>query len=187
MLLLIGAAALLPLLIASGASALPEYATRTGESCSACHVSPSGGGPRTLRGLLWSARGRPDRVPQLANVLIAPGVRDGLELYDAACAACHGAQGEGLYAMGLVGTGISARSVRSFIERGIPRGGMPGFAGQLTPEQIDLLSAYVAELADGTSPPPPERFPLPAPRLRCNPALPADDCPATRPDGAGGN
>ncbi len=36
--------------------ALPEYAARTGESCATCHVSPGGGGPRTLRGLLWAAR-----------------------------------------------------------------------------------------------------------------------------------
>src|SRR3990170_4668320 len=35
--------------------ALPEYATRTGEPCAACHVSAGGGGPRTLRGLLWAA------------------------------------------------------------------------------------------------------------------------------------
>ncbi|MEK6256855.1 MAG: hypothetical protein N2C13_06005, partial [Chloroflexota bacterium] len=35
------------------AHALPEFADRTGEPCSTCHVSPGGGGPRTLRGLLW--------------------------------------------------------------------------------------------------------------------------------------
>jgi hypothetical protein len=47
------------------AHALPEYATRTGQQCSTCHVNPAGGGPRTLRGLLWLAQGRPDQVPPL--------------------------------------------------------------------------------------------------------------------------
>src|SRR5512140_3352364 len=41
--------------------ALPEYANRTGEPCATCHVSPGGGGPRTLRGLLWASRGKPDK------------------------------------------------------------------------------------------------------------------------------
>ena len=68
----------------------PEYATLTGEGCATCHVSPGGGGPRTLRGLLWAVRGKPAKVPTLPGVLIAPNVTDGAELYDIACAACHG-------------------------------------------------------------------------------------------------
>ena len=51
--------------------ALPEYAKRTGESCATCHVNPGGGGPRTLRGALWAARGKPDQVPSLPGVLLA--------------------------------------------------------------------------------------------------------------------
>ncbi|MBI4631470.1 MAG: cytochrome c [Chloroflexi bacterium] len=94
-----------------------------------CHVSPGGGGPRTLRGLLWGARGKPDKVPTLPGVLIAPYVNDGAELYDIACAACHGKKAEGLFAIGLVGIDISKVSVRSFIERGITRSGMPSFQG----------------------------------------------------------
>ncbi len=40
------------------ARAYPEYATRYNiMSCTACHVSPSGGGPRTLNGKLFSAHG----------------------------------------------------------------------------------------------------------------------------------
>ena len=70
--------------------ALPEYALRTGESCATCHVSPGGGGPRTLRGLLWAARGKPDKVPDLPNLLLAPGVSNGDELYEIGCSACHG-------------------------------------------------------------------------------------------------
>ena len=32
--------------------AYPEYTDRTGDQCTACHVNPAGGGPRTLRGLI---------------------------------------------------------------------------------------------------------------------------------------
>src|SRR5574341_2466292 len=75
--------------------ALPEYASRTSQPCATCHVSPGCGGPRTMRGLLWIADGRPDEVRAFANVLLAPGVNDPQVLYDAACAACHGSRGEG--------------------------------------------------------------------------------------------
>ena len=79
--------------LSNPAHALPEYAKRTGESCATCHVNPGGGGPRTLRGLLWAAKGRPDQVPSLPNVLLAPGVTDGAELYEIACASCRGLYG----------------------------------------------------------------------------------------------
>jgi mono/diheme cytochrome c family protein len=82
------------------AHALPEYATRTGESCATCHVNPAGGGPRTMRGTLWIAAGRPDQVPPLpgspdqGSATAAPA--DDHALYEKlACAGCHGAEGEG--------------------------------------------------------------------------------------------
>lgn len=82
------------------AHALPEYVTRTGESCATCHVNPAGGGPRTMRGTLWIAAGRPDTVPPLpgssepSNAGTAPS--DDQALYAKfACAGCHGAAGEG--------------------------------------------------------------------------------------------
>ena len=74
------------------AHALPEFTERTSEPCAACHVNPGGGGPRTLRGLLWAARGRPDDIPPLPGKLISPDITDGLELYDIACAGCHGSR-----------------------------------------------------------------------------------------------
>ena len=88
--------------------ALPEYATRTGEPCGACHVNPGGGGPRTMSGLLWSANGNPDEMPAI-NIPIAPDVSDGQELYDIACASCHGLAGEGLFGPAVVGSGLQAR------------------------------------------------------------------------------
>lgn len=149
------------------AHALPEYASRTGEPCAACHVSPGGGGPRTLRGLLWAAQGRPDQVPALPNVLVAPGVTEGLELYDIACSACHGAKGEGLFGATLAGTSLRESKIRSAILRGRERSGMPPFEGQFTNAQLDALVTYVAGLAGGTIKPPPDTYPLEPGILAC--------------------
>lgn len=145
--------------------ALPEYSTRTGESCGTCHVNPGGGGPRTLRGLLWAARGRPDDIPELPGFLLAPNVSDGNELYDIACAGCHGFQGEGLFAIGLAERDISRAAVRSFIRRGIPNLGMPAFEGQFTEEQLEALVTFVVEMGEGQIPA--DEYPLPPPQFAC--------------------
>lgn len=158
------------------AYALPEYAERTGEACAACHVSPGGGGPRTLRGLLWAARGRPDSVPPLPGVLMAPGVSDGSELYDIACAACHGSKGDGLFAIGLTGMRISKPAIRSFVVQGIPLSGMPTFKGQFTSAQLDALATFVAGLADGSIPPLPDSYPLPPAQFKCSPVSATVKC-----------
>ena len=149
------------------AHALPEYAPRTGEPCATCHVSAGGGGPRTLRGMLWAARGRPDEVPQLPGNLIAPGVEAGIELYDVACAGCHGRNGEGLFGINLADRDISETAVRSFIRNGIPELGMPSFGGQFTPEQLETLSEFVAQMGAGAVPQ--DEYPLPAPETQCMP------------------
>ncbi|MFQ5577062.1 MAG: c-type cytochrome [Anaerolineae bacterium] len=149
------------------AHALPEFATRTGEPCATCHVSPGGGGPRTLRGLLWAAQGRPDQVPILPNVLIAPGVSEGSDLYDIACAACHGTKGEGLFGAALADTSLRDSKIKSAITRGRERSGMPAFEGQFTDEQLDTLVSYVAGLSGGKIEPPPDTFPLAPGQLSC--------------------
>ncbi len=156
--------------------ALPEYAARTGEPCAACHVSAGGGGPRTLRGLLWSARGRPDKVPDLPGMLIAPRVTDGMELYQIACAGCHGSKGEGLFAMGLVNTKISPSSIRAYTLVGIPKLGMPPFQGQFTPDQLSSLVKYVAGLSSGEIPPPVDAYPLPPAQFHCISGSAQPDC-----------
>jgi cytochrome c553 len=153
--------------------ALPEYTPRTAEPCGACHVSPGGGGPRTMRGLLWAARGQPDLIPQLPGLLVPVGVTDGAELYDAACAGCHGLSGEGLLAIGLAGTNISRPASRSYIESGIPALGMPAYAGQFSDEQLEALVSFVVAL--GQSEGLPERYPLPPPLFECQSAL-LDGC-----------
>ena len=147
--------------------ALPEYATRTGEACSACHVNPGGGGPRTMAGLLWS------EMPSI-NIPIAPDVSDGQELYDIACASCHGLAGEGLFGPAVVGSGLQARKIESSIIRGRERSGMPAYEGQLTEEQLAALVDYTAGLSSGQIEPPPNSYPLPDGQLSCesNPSDP---------------
>lgn len=56
------------------AQALPEYSAQTGEPCSSCHISPSGGGPRGPRGQAWVGQNRPGYVPGLIEALETLGV-----------------------------------------------------------------------------------------------------------------
>ena len=156
--------------------ALPEFSARTGEACGACHVNPGGGGPRTMRGMLWAAQGRPDEVPTLGDILLAPGVSDGGELYDIGCANCHGFAGEGLFGTALTGTGVSESKVKSSIERGRERSGMPAYEGQFTDEQMEILVAFVAGIASGSIEPPPASYPLSEGELSCNPDPAVDNC-----------
>jgi len=152
------------------AHALPEFAERTGEPCGTCHVNPGGGGPRTLNGLLWAAQGRPDEVPSLPGVLAAPAeITEGLELYDIACAGCHGLRGEGLFAINIAGSGISRGAIRSFVLRGIPGLGMPAFEGKFTDIQLESLLDFAAELSSGETVLP-ASYELPPAQFSCEPA-----------------
>ncbi len=74
-LLLLCTSVLILALPSSMSHALPEYAAQTGEPCSTCHVSPSGGGPRSPRGLAWVASGKPGAVPDLTQSLDLLGVK----------------------------------------------------------------------------------------------------------------
>jgi mono/diheme cytochrome c family protein len=151
--------------------ALPEYAALTGESCGVCHVNPGGGGPRTLRGLLWAAQGKPAQVPALPTMLLAPDVQDGYELFGIACATCHGAKGEGSSAMRLAGTGITGPATRSYLLNGLLPFGMPAFKGQLTDAQVTALVNFVTDLASGKALPP-NSYPLAPAQLHGKPAQP---------------
>jgi len=148
--------------------ALPEYSHRTNEACAVCHVNPGGGGPRTLRGALWAARGKADEVPVLPGVLIAPGVDDGAELYDIACATCHGLYGEGLFGREIANTGLSDNKIRSNILRGRLNSGMPSFDGMFTEAQLKALVDYTVLLANGTAEIPPLTYPLGSPEFKCS-------------------
>jgi len=148
------------------AYALPEYAQRTNESCSTCHVNPGGGGPRTMRGLIWAANGKPDVVPELPGVLLAPGVSGGAELYQIACASCHGVYGEGKVGLRLESGGVQENKIRSTMLYGRRISGMPSFDGQFTDEQFETLVAYVITLENGQAEPILDSYPLEAPQLQ---------------------
>jgi len=167
------------LFLAEPAHALPEFSGRTGESCATCHVNPGGGGPRTMRGLVWAARGRADAVPELPGVLLAPGVEDGAELYQIACASCHGKLGEGMFGLKLIYSGVNEAKIRGNILRGRLQSGMPAFQGQFTDEQLKALIAYTFALVNAETTPAPATFPL-------GPAQFQADAPVT-PAPSGGN
>lgn len=156
--------------------ALPEYAKRTGESCATCHVNPGGGGPRTLRGALWAARGRPDQVPALPGVLLAPGVDDGAELYEIACSTCHGLNGEGLFGREIANTGVNADKIRSNILRGRLNSGMPSFEEMFTEAQLQALIDYTLALSTGKAEIPPAQYPLDPPAFNCSSQTSSEAC-----------
>ena len=54
--------------------AMPEYATRVGEPCATCHLSPAGGGLRNVRGQAWVASDKPGTVPSTTEALKILGV-----------------------------------------------------------------------------------------------------------------
>ena len=165
-----GIAVFIFLVIASWSSpahALPEYAKRTGEPCATCHVNPGGGGPRTLRGALWASKGKPDEVPALPGVLLAPGIDDGAELFEIACSTCHGLHGEGLFGKELANSGLKDNKIRSNILKGRLQSGMPSFDGKFTDAQLQALVDYVVALANGTAEIPPAEYPLEPPAFNC--------------------
>lgn len=151
----------------SSVQALPEYSHRTSEACAVCHVNPGGGGPRTLRGSLWAARGRADEVPVLPGVLIAPGVEDGAELFEIACSTCHGIYGEGLFGRVIMKTGVKENKIRTNILRGRLQSGMPSFEGMFTDAQLQALIDYTVALATGKAEIPPSSYPLESPAFKC--------------------
>ncbi len=172
-LLVIGLLIILPAIVLAlaaprSAYALPEYAKRTNEPCATCHVSPGGGGPRTMRGILWIADGRPDKVRTFAGILLAPGVSDPQVLYDSACAACHGLKGEGGSGSVLSGFNFSESLVRRRIVQGATQFGMPSFEGQFTDQQLTVLAKFVSDLSAGRIVPP-QSYPLAPAQLNGSP------------------
>ncbi len=161
------------------AHALPEYATRTGEPCATCHVNPAGGGPRTVRGNLWVAAGRPDKVPAL------PGAEqnDGAAATDAAalyakfgCGGCHGAAGEGGAGPALNRRELPVDQISQVIRNG--RGAMMAFKpGSMSDAELAAVVQYTQAIGRGEIKVAPLAGPHPlAPaRLSCDRPTEADD------------
>ena len=131
--------------------AYPEYADRTGEQCTACHVSPAGGGPRTLRGLLWSAEGKPDTVPALPGSKAETGAAalDGPTLYNQfECARCHGTVGEGGVGPALNQTEWTTEQLTDVIRNG--KDAMKGYSSAaMTDDEMNALIPYVQAIGRG--------------------------------------
>ena len=133
------------------AHALPEYATRTGQQCATCHVNPAGGGPRTLRGLLWLAQGRPDQVPPLPGSEEEAGetALDGATLFGKfECSRCHGLTGEGDIGPALNQAELPATELADIIRNGT--GIMNGYRPDvMSDEEMDALIPYVQAIGRG--------------------------------------
>lgn len=69
--------------------------------------------------------------------------RTGSQIYRAVCATCHGRSGEGFVGPSLSDIALRYPNVADQIALvASGRGGMPGFGGQLRPEQIDAVVQY---------------------------------------------
>ncbi|MEJ2288098.1 MAG: c-type cytochrome [Deinococcales bacterium] len=94
--------------------------------------------------LIQSAKARQNGNTTAATPAL-PGApaASGSQLFEANCAVCHGAAGQGGSGPALAGNARAANvsNVRDAIRFG--RGMMPGFQGKLTSEQVDALVQYV--------------------------------------------
>ena len=70
-------------------------------------------------------------------------IANGNTLYDATCAFCHGAEGEGGAGGAALTAATNLASVMQQVSEGLDT--MPPFGAALTPEQIQDISAYVVE------------------------------------------
>jgi len=150
--------------------ALPEYAVRTGQPCATCHVNPAGGGPRTLRGLLWVAQGKPDLVPPLPGGEEKPAAAlDGQALFEKfACSGCHGPSGEGGVGPALNQTGLSADEFIQVTRNG--QGAMMSFKPDVMSDaELEAIIQYVQALGRGEVQTGPvlEKRALPPAQLTC--------------------
>lgn len=130
--------------------ALPEYMTRTGEACAACHVNPAGGGLLTARGSLWVAAGKPDQVPPLATEAPSDSSAiEGVDLYvKFGCSGCHGAAGEGASGPALNQGELPAERLSEVTRDGI--GSMAGYRNDVLPDaDLAALVRYVQAFARG--------------------------------------
>lgn len=151
----IGLGVLAGMIVAAGWSsatfAYPEYTARTGEQCTTCHVNPAGGGPRTLRGLLWLAQGKHDTVPPLPGGAATEDGQalDGAGLYARLeCDRCHGLSGEGGVGPALNDAERTGEALTDAIVNGI--GTMKGYGvDALSPTEMEVLVAYLQSMGRG--------------------------------------
>ncbi len=79
------------------------------------------------------------------------GTVDGGAVYAANCAICHGASGEGDSAPSLQASAVSFSEMVDIVTNGV--GEMPGFAGALSPDEIQAVSAFSLAFQPGVTEP----------------------------------
>jgi mono/diheme cytochrome c family protein/rhodanese-related sulfurtransferase len=86
----------------------------------------------------------------LSGITVSGDATRGSVVFARECASCHGPEGEGVSAVTLDNAvfqdSVSDGFLRRSIERGRRETPMPGFAGTLTPQQIDDVVAFVRTL-----------------------------------------
>lgn len=102
-----------------------------------------------VKGLVASAQARLQGLPDPAGALVNSTSADtGRDVFEASCAACHGADGQGGAGPTLVGNrrAADAGNVLDIVRFG--RGMMPGFGASLTDAQVSAVVSFVTtELA----------------------------------------
>ena len=98
-----------------------------------------------------AARGQTgDGAAYLAAAEDSERVEAGQSVYDANCAACHGAEGEGMIGPNLTDGywmhGGSPQAIAVSIRDGIPDKGMPGWDSSLSAEDIENLTGFILSI-----------------------------------------
>lgn len=128
-----------------GIAGAPQYPSnhvgRPSDVCLTCHVPVS-----VTSGEISSA---PMPTPPVETT---PSEIPSVELYSSKCAACHGANREGVpgFAPALTPESLAARSdaeTREAILKGISGTAMPAFEATLSPEEIDALLQLIKHTA----------------------------------------
>ncbi|HJL14835.1 MAG TPA: c-type cytochrome [Sandaracinaceae bacterium LLY-WYZ-13_1] len=108
-----------------------------------------------LRSWQRHPRASVDEVPVEGNA------QRGRPVYAEECARCHGARGEGVNAIALANPVLLRTASDGFLRYAVAHGRsgtpMPAFAGELAPDQIDDVVAYVRSFERGRPEPPPQR------------------------------
>ena len=115
------------------------------------------GGPLTdqdVRNVVAFIRSWEPNAPVIEPEVFVPSAERGLLLFNTTCAVCHGIDG----AKGFDGesrndnqnlSALDDETFRSAILNGLPAKGMPGYAGVLTDDQLDDLTALVSAWRQG--------------------------------------
>lgn len=129
------------------------------------------GGPMSQaevrRMVLWlhDQAGSPQPV-RLGSERVAGDASAGAEIYAANCASCHGEEGQGGTGTALGNPAMLATTPDPFLRHAIEHGRdgtpMPGFAGTLSPTQMDDVTAFLRSRATGWKAEPRPLVPPPA-------------------------